>query len=230
LDWLPGFAVYRNNSTTAAIDVLAGAYPTVRKILGKSAFNSVALGFFRSNPPKSPVMAHYGDRFAAYGDLWTRSARFPYLSDVARIDRMHIESHLTHDSPHDRGLDPAQISDSEWAQTEAILNPATRFRWFATPAPSVWLALQRNAVRDVVAPPRDPNGILFTRPFGAVEAMEINRVDFRLLKGLAQGRSVADAALHAAEAAPQANVGAAFKRLLDSGAIHSFRMKTEKAR
>jgi hypothetical protein len=229
-DCLPGFAVYRNNSTMAAIDALAAAYPTVLKILGELAFHEVALGFFRSNPSKSPVMAYYDEIFVTYDDLQTRSARFPYLSDIARIDRMRIESHLAHDPFDARGLDPAQISDLEWAQIEAVLRPSTRFRWFATPAPSAWSALQQNTIRDVTPPPRSPNGILFTRRFGAVEAMAIDRVDFCLLKGLAQRRSVANAALRATEAASQANVGAAFKRLLDSGAIHFFKKKTEKDR
>ncbi|CCJ07586.1 DNA-binding domain-containing protein [Methylocystis sp. SC2] len=221
-DRWPGFAVYRNNSAMAAIEALAGAYPTVRKILGEFGFRMLALDFFRSNPPTNPVLASYDDRFAAHGDLRTRSARFPCLTDIARIDRMQIESHLAHDPPDAAGLTVSQIADVEWAQAKAVLHSATRFRWFATPAPIAWLALRQNAIEDVASPPRGASGILLTRPFGAVEAMVIDRVEFLLLHGLAQGRSVADAALRAAKAHPEENVGAPFKRLLDSGAIHYF--------
>ncbi len=221
-DRWPGFAVYRNNSTMAAIEALAGAYPTVRKVLGEFGFRKLALDFFRSNPPKSPVLAFYDERFATHGDLQTLSARFPCLVDIARIDRMQIESHLAPDPAQVAGLDAAQIADAAWTRIVAILHPATRFRWFATPAPLAWLSLRQSAIENVAPPPRGASGILFTRPLGAVEAIGIDRIEYLLLDGLAQGESVADAALRAAEAHPEANIGAAFKRLLDSGAVHYF--------
>jgi len=221
-DRWPGFAIYRNNSAMAAIEALAGAYPSVRKILGEFGFRKLALDFFRSNPPKSPVLASYDDRFAAHEAIQTLSARFPYISDIARIDRMQVESHLAHDPPDTAGLEVSEIADLEWPQVKAVLHPATRFRWFATPAPIAWLALRQNTIENVSSPPRVASGILVTRPFGAVEAMVVDRLEFLLLDGLAQGQSVADAALCAVEASPEGNVGAAFKRLLDSGAIHYF--------
>jgi len=224
-DRWPGFAVYRNNSAMAAIEALAGAYPTVRKVLGEFGFRKLALDFFRSNPPHSPVLASYDDRFAAHADLQTLSARFPYLTDIARIDRMQIESHLAHDPPETPGLDIVKIADADWARITAVLHPATRFRWFATSAPIAWLALRRNAIDNVASPPRGASGILLTRPFGAVEAMAIDRVEYLLLDGLAHGGSVAEAATRAAEEQPEANIGAGFKRLLDSGAIHHFENK-----
>lgn len=224
-DRWPGFAVYRNNSAMAAIEALAGAYPTVRKILGEFGFRKLALDFFRSNPPRSPVLASYDDRFATRRDLETLSVRFPYLADIARIDRMQIESHLAHDPPEEAGLDVEKIADADWETIVATLHPATRYRWFATPAPLAWLAFRQNSVEDVVPPPRGVSGILLTRPFGAVEAVAIDRIEYLLLEELAQGASVAAAATRAAEEQPEENIGAGFKRLLDSGAIHHFEKK-----
>lgn len=224
-DRWPGFAVYRNNSTMAAIEALAGAYPTVHKILGEFGFRQMAVNFFRSSPPESPVLAEYGARVVDRAGLHRLSARFPYLADVARIDRMLVEAHLANEALEGAGLDPAQIAGAEWAAVTAVLHPATRFRWFTTPAPSAWIALRHSATRDVAAPPRRSEGILLTRPNGAVEATLIDRVEFLFLDGLAQGHSVADAALGAAQEQPGANIGNAFKRLLDSGAIHCFEIR-----
>ncbi|MEF3365000.1 putative DNA-binding domain-containing protein [Methylocystis sp. 9N] len=221
-DRWPGFAVYRNNSTIAAIEALAGAYPTVHKILGEFGFRKMASNFFQTSPPESAVLAEYGARVVELPDLRVLSARFPYLADIARIDRMLIEAHLAHDPIAVAGLDAAQIVSAEWAQIAAVFHPATRFRWFATPASLVWLSLRQNAIENLAPPPRGASGILFTRPFGAVGAIGIDRVEYLLLEGFAQGQSVADAAIHAANVQPQADIGAAFKRLLDSGAIHYF--------
>lgn len=159
----------------AAIEARAGAYPTVRKILGEFRFRKLALDFFRSNPPTSPVLACDDKRFVAHRDLQTPSARFPYLTDIARIDRMQIESHMANEPGEAVGLEVSQITDAGWGQIVATLRPATRFHWFATPAPLAWLAFWQNRVEDVVSPPRGASGILLTRPFGAVEAMVIRR-------------------------------------------------------
>ncbi len=72
-----------------------------------------------------------------------------------------------------------------------------------------------------MSPPRGASGMLLTRLLGGVEATVIDRVEYLLVNGLAQGQSAA-AAFHAAEAHPEANIGAAFKRLLDSGTIQYF--------
>lgn len=227
LDHWPGFAVYRNNSTIAAIEALAAAYPTVHKILGEFEFRQIALNFLRSHPPESAVLAQYGAGFTDVPEFRMLSACFPYLADIGLIDRMQVEAHLASDAVGE-GLDPARITDAEWTQVTAALHPATRFRWFATPAPSAWIALRQSAARDVAASPRGGEGILLTRPFGAVEATLIDRVGYLLLEGLSQGRSVADAALEAAEAQHGADMGRAFKRLLDSGAIHRFERRETK--
>lgn len=224
-DRWPGFAVYRNNSTVAAIEALAGAYPTVHKILGEFGFRQMAANFFRTSPPESAMLAEYGARVVDHAGLHRLSARFPYLADIARIDRMLIEAHLANDASDGAGLDPARIAGAEWGAVTAILHPATRFRWFATPAPSAWIALRQSATRDVDAPARRSEGILLTRPYGAVDATLIDRIEYLLLTGLAQGHSVADAALGAAKMQHDANIGSAFKRLLDSGAIHCFEVK-----
>ncbi len=224
-DRWPGFAVYRNNSTMAAIEALAGAYPTVRKILGEFGFRQMAVSFFRTRPPESAVLAECGARVVDHAGLHRLSARFPYLADIARIDRMMVEAHLASDALDGAGLDPARIAGMEWAAVTAVLHPATRFRWFTTPAPSAWIALRQSATRDVDAPPRRSEGILLTRSYGAVEAMPLDRVEYLLLEGLAQRSSVADAALDAADTQRGANIGSAFKRLLDSGAIHCFEIK-----
>ncbi|KAF0127523.1 MAG: hypothetical protein FD139_3546 [Methylocystaceae bacterium] len=223
-DRSPGFAVYRNNATTSAIEALAGIYPTLRKILGDSGFSAMARDFFRSNPPQSPVLAEYGEGMVDYAGFDARCARFPYLADIAAIDRMQIESHLADDAPDEIGMHLGQVSDDEWVKVFAVLHPATRFRWFVTPAPSAWLALRGDTIPDAVLPWR-AEGILLTRPDGAVEAMLIDQLEYLLLGGLARGESVATAAIAAAVASPGADIGPAFERLLGSGAMRCFEKK-----
>jgi uncharacterized protein len=83
------FAVYRNNSAIAAIEALKAQFPTVLQLVGDEAFFGAARAFAQDNPPLSPVLAEYGEKFPAFlaGFLERQGvADMPYLPDVARLD------------------------------------------------------------------------------------------------------------------------------------------------
>lgn len=216
-DRFPGFAIYRNNSALRAVESLERAYPTVRKLLGGARFRDVAREFFDRRPPKSAVMAEYG---AEFGDrLEHLSTRFPYAADIARIDHMRRESHLSEDPQPKPGLRCDAVGAAEWMTTIAILHPATRFEWFDSPAPSVWIALQGKETPDAPMSARGAEGALVTRMTGETVVTRIGRLDYRLLRGFAEGKRVGPTAIELAMEQPDENPDVAFKRLLESGAI-----------
>ena len=224
-DRWPGFAVYRNTAAAAAIDALAAGHRTTRTILGGIAFRGLALSYFRHDPPKDSVLADYGAGFADWIEQQSQSKAVPYLADVARIDRLHIEAHLARDTDDMPGLKACEIAEDEWMTVTAELHPATRFLWFSTPAPSIWMAFHQTEPPDEIAPIWQDEGILLTRIGGAIEACLIDRAEHRLLNGLFVGESVGQAATTAACLYPQADIGAGFRRLLESGAIYNFQRK-----
>jgi hypothetical protein len=227
-DRLPGFAIYRNTSAAATIDALAAGYSIARTILGDIAFRGLALEYFRRDPPKSAVLAEYGAGFADWLEQQPKVENLPYLADVARIDRSQLEAHLAGDPDDPPELHPSDIAEDEWMMISAELHPATRFHWFDTPAPSIWLALRQPSPPDEIAPIWQPEGILLTRIGGAVEASHIDHAEHRLLSGIIMGESVGEAAIAAARIFPQWDVGAAFRHLFESGAIHRFQRKDER--
>ena len=224
-DRWPGFAVYRNTSMVAAIDSLAASYSATRAILGDADFRELARAYFRDNPPATPVLAEYGAGFADWLEQRLPTDRQPNVADVARIDRMQTETHLAEEPDDACGIGAAAISEEAWMMVVAVLHPAARFRWFATPAPSVWLASRDFAAPKEFATAGTEEGILLTRPRGAVEALLIARAEHQLLMRLQRGESVGQAAIAAACACPRADIGASFKRLLESHAIHHFQRK-----
>jgi len=226
-DRSPGFAIYRNTSAVAAIEALAAGYPATRAIVGELDFRQLARAYFRSDPPATPILAYYGEGFADWLD-WRPDASHPsYLPDVARIDRLQLESHLAADPDEVDLLAPADISDDEWTRVAAVLRPAARFRWFDRPTPSIWLASRASCAPDQITPDWKPEGILLTRPGGAVDACVLNRMEFELLEAFVANETVGDAAIAIAKRRPSGDIGAAFRRLLSSGAIHGFRRKEQ---
>jgi len=227
-DGWPGANVYRNTSAVASIDALAAAYPATRAMLGEAAFRDMARDFFRSHPPTTPVLAHYGEGFPEWLAGSNRGESLHCLAEVAAIDRLQLEAHLAADAG-EAPLAASNVSDAEWMQVAACMHPATRFRWFDEPAPSIWRALRAPSAPSEITPDWKAEGILLTRPGGAVEACVIDRMEFELLAALAAGEIVGAAAITIAQGHSQSDVGAAFGRLIRSGAIHGFERREQKS-
>lgn len=221
----PAFAVYRNTSLQAALSALAATYPTIEQLLGDEAFAALALRFVRAVRPVSPVLTDFGEGFIDWLALQPALADLPYLADVARIDWMCLEAHRAADAPL---LDAGALSDTSpesWMTRRGALHPATRISWFRQPAPSIWLAARDGLLEGGFAPDWSAEGVLVTRPSGAVEAVRIDAAAHRLLGGLRLGETIGQAACAAAALYPQADIGQCFARILASGAISSFNRK-----
>jgi hypothetical protein len=215
----PGFAVYRNNSAKAAIDALRAAYPTVGMLVGDDHFERLALDFFRRRPPASPVLADYGDGFADHLEDQLRLHELPYLSEVARIDRLRLEAHIAPDAPALQPAALAGIDGAGWMKLRLKLHPAARFAWLSMPAMTIWLAHQHGEPTQSVEPVWQAEGALLTRPDQAVVANEIGRADHRLLSGLRLGETIGEAAAAIARTHPETDISRLFGKLIASGAF-----------
>src|SRR5204862_6204571 len=60
------FAVYRNNVMLGLGKALKSRFPVVEKILGEELFAAMARVFVLKQPPRSHLLATYGDEYAAY--------------------------------------------------------------------------------------------------------------------------------------------------------------------
>ncbi|CUH76043.1 DNA-binding domain-containing protein [Tropicibacter naphthalenivorans] len=80
------FDVYRNNVAVSLRDALETGFPAVRALIGTESFAQIARGFIRLSPPRSPVLALYGEGFPAFIDTIKPLKHIGYLSDVARFE------------------------------------------------------------------------------------------------------------------------------------------------
>lgn len=87
----PGFAVYRNTWVKALLDALGANYPVVSALLGPELFKTVAVGYAKSHPTASPVLALYGSEFPQALARHDLASELPYLADVAKLERLWTE-------------------------------------------------------------------------------------------------------------------------------------------
>ncbi len=207
------FAVYRNTSARGTVEALRAAFPTVDMLVGEEMFSAVAIDYRRERPPVSPVLSEYGADFPAYLARQPWTCELPYVADVARLDRLWLESFLAADhAPSPRAAvrdEPARL----------MLHPATRFAWLETPAMTIWQAHRDPDGLTDLEPEWQPEGALFTRRGHQVRAEPISPACHRLLLTCATPSRVVDCVTAVAAAFPEADVPELLGRCVASGAL-----------
>ena len=203
-------AVYRNTIFQGAAEALRANYPVTDQILGTEMFDQVAVDFAVACPPRSPILALYGEGFAEWIKEQPWAADLPYLPDVARVERLHVRCLFAADASEPRG----HIA----APSETLpLHPCVQFTWLATPAMSIWLAHQQNA-DGLIAPHWKAEGALFARPGPFVlHALRIGRAGHRMLSGIRLGETISAAMAAASRLYQDEDCPAVFASLVNLG-------------
>jgi hypothetical protein len=210
----PGYAVYRNTGTRAALDALAANHPTVHRLVGDDWFEHAALVFVRRAPPHDGVLAGYGAGFADFLDGFEPARALPYLAEVARLDRAWTEAHLAADAPALGFEALAGLDLDALGRARLVPHPAARWlRSAAAPAFSIW-ARHREG-RDLEADlPWHPEAALVARPRDVVRWCALGDEAWRCLEACAAGAPLGDAL-----EAGGGDVAAWWPQLVDAGAF-----------
>jgi hypothetical protein len=210
-------AVYRNTVLHGAVEALRANYPVVEQIVGADMFEQVAVDYAGECPPRRPVLALYGERFADWLEKQAWIGQLPYLADVARAERLHVECLMSADA---QPLAAPRVREiCRQSSTRLTLHPSARFTWLTTPAMSVWLAHQ-HGFESQLDLKWEAEGALFIRPEPFVtHAHRIGRAAHRLLFGLRLGEPVSSALETAAQLYPQEDLTAVFSSLVNLGAF-----------
>jgi hypothetical protein len=219
LERQPGFAVYRNTTPNALIEVLGAGYPVTAALLGDEAFAILALDFAKRHPPAHPVLLDYGAGFPHFlaAEPWI-AEELPYLPDVAEIERLRAEAHVAADAAVMDLADLARLGTEIWPSLRLPLHPAARFAWLRTPARTIWEAHQHE-LPGTIEPQWIAEGALVTRPRDAVATHPIDAPTHRFLAGLRVGETVVRAARAVASLYPDADICGLFSTLTQQGAF-----------
>ena len=213
-----GLAVYRNTIASGRAETLARRFPAIERLVGPEWFRAAALEYAREHPPAGPVMAEFGDGFAAWLAAFPPARELTWLAPVARLDQAWGEAHAAPDAPV---LDAAAVAGVEAGalfRSRARPHPSARLFWFDWPAPTIWRA-NREVAADpgpLVWAPRG-EGLLIVRPRFEVEDHSLERADWAFVDACRAGRPLGDAGLAALRADPETDLSALFARLIAAG-------------
>jgi len=213
------FAVYRNNLIVGLVEVVAGVFPVVKRIVGDDFFQAMARDYVRAEPPRSPVLAEYGAGFPAFVADFKPATSLPYLPDVARIEWAWREAYHAAEADFLGPADFAGITESDLAALTLSLHPSVRVVRSAYPALTIW---RMNASEGPIVPIDLGAGgedTLVVRPEAVVDVRKSPAGGATFIENLASGASLAEAAERAIEAVEGFDLPANIAGLIDSGAV-----------
>ncbi len=215
----PAFAVYRNTVMSGCVDALRANFPSVVRLVGDAWFAAAASAYVRAQPPRDGRLLMYGDGFADFLAHFEPARELRYLADVARLDRLWIESHTAAD---------ANAVDARWlaslppeALGELRLAPHPAARWLHAddvPAYSIW-APSRLGTASPDELVWQGEGALLSRPLDDVQWQPLSAGGCAFLDACAAAQSLAQAAQAALDVEPETDIAALLAQLLSAGAL-----------
>lgn len=188
------FAVYRNNVMVSLIDALADTYPVVQALVGEEFFRAMARVFVQAHPPRSRLMAYYGDQFADFVSRFAPANSVPYLADVARLEMARVRAcHAADVPPVDTDtLHLALARPEQLTALTLVLHPSVQVLASPFAIYSLWAAHQ-GALCISSVDPGVPQAALVFRNALEVDTLELSAATAQFFTRLQAGASLLEA-------------------------------------
>ncbi|MCM5555618.1 DNA-binding domain-containing protein [Pleomorphomonas sp. NRK KF1] len=218
------YNVYRNNVTVSLIGALSSIFPATERITGPDFFRAMARFHVRETPPTSPLLFEYGRAFPDFIDRYEHAAGMPWLSDVARIERLWLDSYHAADAPTLKAEMLSSVPPERLGALVFVPHPATRLISSVHPAITVF-AMNRSAAPVGRVEDRPEDGLI-TRVDDEVTVRLLPPGNLVFLKALIAGYPLATAAGAAFAAEPAFDLSDAIGGMIAAGAFSHAEMET----
>jgi hypothetical protein len=214
------FAVYRNNVAVGLANALKSRFPVVEKIVGEEFFAAMAGIFVMEKPPRTPVLATYGDEFAGFIATFEPARKLSYLADVARLEAARTRAY------HAADATPFGVAEFEALDASAVgsvrvdLHPSAEI--VRSPHPIVTIWTMNSGKRDLVTI-EDWHGedALVVRPHLDVDVRLLPPGGAAFLLALAGAKPLGKAAAAALADHPEFDLTRNLVALIGSGLVRS---------
>jgi hypothetical protein len=108
------------------LDALKENFPATLAVAGADEFHNLISSYLLAHPPTEPSLLHSGRYLADYLDRSPMLVRWPFIADLARLERALIESFHAADAT---SLDRAAVESippDKWPSLRLRFHPATR--------------------------------------------------------------------------------------------------------
>jgi len=216
-------AVYRNNVVSSLVEALAATFPVVQQLVGEAFFRAMASVFVRCSPPRSRVLAFYGQDFAPFIAQFEPARQLPYLPDVAWLEVARVRAYHAADaapvSAEAVGLALAAGAE-RLGELHLTLHPSLRTVESRHAVVSLWAAHQGEGGLEAVDVDA-PECAVIVRPGLDVLVLKAPAGAAAFVAAVGRGCHLGEAAGIAAGATPDFDLAATLSLLLGHGALTS---------
>jgi hypothetical protein len=222
------FGVYRNNVYVSLVDLVAGRFPVVARLVGEEFFRAMARVYVEREPPASAVLIHYGTSFADFIAGFAPAASVPYLADTAALEwAWHKAYHAADAEP----LALQELAGAAGRAGEAVLtlHPSLGVVRSSYPIVSIVEAHAQSGEATTIQL-TDAEDALVARPRLEVEIRHLAPGGACFILALKQGHSIEQAASAALTEAPDFDLTANLAGLFASSVITDIRFGADRIR
>ena len=212
------FAVYRNNVTVSLIAALADIFPAIQRLVGEAFFRDMARLYIAQEPPRSAVMFEYGSGFPAFLESFEPISSYPYLADVARLEKAWLAAFHSADAVPLQPDALGKIPPEHLAETRFSAHPATRIIQSRYAAVSIFSASREERPLEGIRPTAPESGLV-TRPFDTVEIRQLPPGAADFFTALISGATLGEAANQTLAEHSGFDLPSAISAMLEAGAF-----------
>ncbi len=218
-------AVYRNNVVSSLVDALVDTFPVAQELVGEAFFRAMAAVFVRQYPPRSRILAHYGEGFAEFIEQFEPARPVPYLADVARLELAYVRAYHAADADPVSGeaIGLALASGDRMAELCLVCHPSVTVLNSPYAVVSLWAAHQGEGDLGAVDPDHAETAIVLRRNLDVV-VLRLPPGAAEFVAAIQQGRRLGDAADAAMNATAAFDLSASLTLLMNHGALTSIHL------
>jgi len=124
--------IYANMYFYRILDVLKEDFPATLAVLGAERFHNLVTGYLIEYPPAHFSISFAGNHLADFMRDYPLREEFPFLADLARLERALIEVFHAADATPLDAQQMRAIAPADWPSLKLTLHPANRIlelRW-----------------------------------------------------------------------------------------------------
>ena len=215
-------AVHRNNLVSGLVDGLGLSFPVTQQLVGEAFFRAMASLFVRQSPPRSAVLAHYGDGLAGFIDQFAPASSLPYLADMARLEQARSRACHAADAPvlTADAAAPALANGLRIGDLWLVCHPSCSLVCSPLAVVSLWAAHQVAGEPALAAIDlSQAEAALVLRPGLDVHVLPLTAGVAAFVAALLRQTCLADAAASALATDPGFDLAAALRLLVVQGAL-----------
>ncbi|THF63310.1 HvfC/BufC N-terminal domain-containing protein [Pseudothauera rhizosphaerae] len=189
------FAVYRNNVVVSLVDALADSFPVTRALVGDDFFGAMAQVYVTAAPPRSRLLAFYGEGFADFVAAFPPAAALPWLADVARLEMLRVRvCHAADAEPLPDAELAALLGDpGRLPLLRLVLHPALGVLRSPHAVVDLWAAHQVEEVDLSAVDPASAQAALVVRAGGEVYVVALPAAAAAFIERVQAGATLGDA-------------------------------------